>query len=270
MVELIRRVIPRDIVGGNVVKLRRMDATVHILCVRTSAATCLTPSATRSPALLAPLRARPSSSASARTASVRPALCRRPTHGAVIITPCCYAAAAITWWFIGPLDFKQRAPNLEGVDRHRSLGARLFSYPLTILNGAKLFVLSIVRGATLIFGSRKLVWLFPCAEPAHRSALTWAAATLLPSMVTATLRTESLRYLRLSAVRQTDETGLRSSRAQRLGLLAECVLTLFSLSSSQSWSAVAISVRYWLVAVSLTRAGELCGALFVRSRLGLP
>jgi hypothetical protein len=28
MVELIRRVIPRDIVGGNVQKLRKMDATV--------------------------------------------------------------------------------------------------------------------------------------------------------------------------------------------------------------------------------------------------
>ena len=30
MVELIRRVIPRDIVGGNVQKLRRMDSIVHI------------------------------------------------------------------------------------------------------------------------------------------------------------------------------------------------------------------------------------------------
>lgn len=30
MVELIRRVIPRDIVGGDISKLRRMDATVHI------------------------------------------------------------------------------------------------------------------------------------------------------------------------------------------------------------------------------------------------
>lgn len=30
MVELIRRVIPRDIVGGNVQKLRRMDAIVHV------------------------------------------------------------------------------------------------------------------------------------------------------------------------------------------------------------------------------------------------
>jgi hypothetical protein len=29
MVELIRRVIPRDIVGGNVHKLKKMDATVH-------------------------------------------------------------------------------------------------------------------------------------------------------------------------------------------------------------------------------------------------
>ena len=66
------------------------------------------------------------------------------------------------WWFIGPLDFKRKVANLEGLDRHRSIGARLLSYPLTILKGAKLFVLSIVRGGTLIFGSRKLIWLFPC------------------------------------------------------------------------------------------------------------
>jgi hypothetical protein len=31
MCELIRRVIPADIVGGNVMKLRRMDASVHVL-----------------------------------------------------------------------------------------------------------------------------------------------------------------------------------------------------------------------------------------------
>jgi len=31
MVELIRRVIPADICGGDVMRLRRMDATVHIL-----------------------------------------------------------------------------------------------------------------------------------------------------------------------------------------------------------------------------------------------
>ena len=31
MVELIRRVIPRDIVGGDVIKLRKMDAIVHIM-----------------------------------------------------------------------------------------------------------------------------------------------------------------------------------------------------------------------------------------------
>jgi hypothetical protein len=29
MVELIRRVIPRDIVGGHIGKLKRMDAVVH-------------------------------------------------------------------------------------------------------------------------------------------------------------------------------------------------------------------------------------------------
>ncbi|KAH8146801.1 uncharacterized protein LAJ45_09175 [Morchella importuna] len=31
MIELIRRIIPRDIVGGNITKLRKMDALVHIL-----------------------------------------------------------------------------------------------------------------------------------------------------------------------------------------------------------------------------------------------
>lgn len=32
MVELIRRIIPRDIVGGNVQKLRRMDSVVRLSC----------------------------------------------------------------------------------------------------------------------------------------------------------------------------------------------------------------------------------------------
>ena len=38
MVELIRRVIPRDIVGGDVVKLKRMDALVHIFYETTGTA----------------------------------------------------------------------------------------------------------------------------------------------------------------------------------------------------------------------------------------
>lgn len=120
MVELIRRVIPRDIVGGDVVKLRRMDATVHILYEVAGTA-----GAFASASIILSVGA----------------------NRVFIITPCCYAAAAATWYFLGPLNFKRAA--LEHLDQPRSIGARIASYPKAILNGARLFFLSIIRGASL-------------------------------------------------------------------------------------------------------------------------
>src|SRR5690348_16458392 len=74
MVELIRRVIPRDLVGGNVQKLRRMDSLVHIFyeVSGTAGAFCT-------------------------------ALALIPRFGnnySFIITPIFFAAASVLWFFI--------------------------------------------------------------------------------------------------------------------------------------------------------------------------
>ncbi|KAF4308997.1 Major facilitator superfamily domain general substrate transporter [Botryosphaeria dothidea] len=125
MVELIRRVIPRDIVGGNVQKLRRMDALVHIFyeVAGTSGAFCT-------------------------ALGLIPAL---GNNMSFIITPICFALAAISWFFISNLGFM--STDLEKVDSP--------NYFKAILNGARLFVVSVWTGAKLIFTSRKMFWLLP-------------------------------------------------------------------------------------------------------------
>ena len=91
MVELIRRVIPRDIVGGNVLKLRRMDATVHILYEVAGTA-----GAFASAAIILSVFALCVTLTSQAHRS-QPRLCARrslvPADRAVIITPCCCASS---------------------------------------------------------------------------------------------------------------------------------------------------------------------------------
>ncbi|KAK7512315.1 hypothetical protein IWZ03DRAFT_55600 [Phyllosticta citriasiana] len=134
MVELIRRVIPRDIVGGNVQKLRRMDALVHIFyeVSGTSGAFCT-------------------------------ALGLIPNLGnnmAFIITPICFTLAAIFWFFVSNLNF---VSSLENVDNP--------NYLKSIWTGTILFFKSVWTGGKIIFTSRKTVWLLPgysIALYAHR------------------------------------------------------------------------------------------------------
>jgi len=126
MVELIRRVIPRDIVGGNVQKLRRMDAMVHIFyeIAGTSGAFCT-------------------------------ALALIPRLGnnmSFIITPICFTLASITWWFISHLNFQ------------RPLASVMSGKPMyikAVLGGFYLFGESVWVGAKIIFTSRKFIWLVP-------------------------------------------------------------------------------------------------------------
>lgn len=68
-----------------------------------------------------------------------------------IITPICFALAAISWFFISNLGFM--STDLENVDSP--------NYFKAILNGAWLFVVSVWTGAKLIFTSRKMFWLLP-------------------------------------------------------------------------------------------------------------
>ena len=127
MVELIRRVIPRDIVGGNVQKLRRMDAMVHIFyeIAGTGAAFCT------SLALIP----------------------RFGTNYAFIITPILFTLASITWFFISNLDF------------HKSEGTGILkdkpTYVKALVGSGWLFLRSIYVGMKIVLTSRKFIWLLP-------------------------------------------------------------------------------------------------------------
>ncbi|EDN08401.1 conserved hypothetical protein [Histoplasma mississippiense (nom. inval.)] len=126
MVELIRRVIPRDIVGGNVQKLRRLDALVHIFyeIAGTGGAFCT-------------------------------ALALIPNLGnnySFIITPVCFAMAACTWYSITNLDFKPQAQ--EVLSEHPA-------YVKSIVGSFLLFFESFWTGGKLIFTNRRFIWLLP-------------------------------------------------------------------------------------------------------------
>ncbi|KAH8716881.1 major facilitator superfamily domain-containing protein [Phaeosphaeriaceae sp. PMI808] len=126
MVELIRRVIPRDIVGGNVQKLRRMDSLVHIFYEISGTAGAFTT-----------------------------ALALIPHFGnnfSFIITPIFFATAAILWWFIH-----------DGIERDtRTLVLESQpTYVQSVLGGFYLFFESVWTGGKIIFTHRKFVWLLP-------------------------------------------------------------------------------------------------------------
>lgn len=148
MVELIRRVIPRDIVGGDVRKLRRMDAMVHIFY-----------------------------EISGTGGSFATGLALIPRLGnnyAFIITPILFTFASVVWFFIDNLDFAAKSTGL--VDKSESL------LKATAM-GFILFFESVWTGAKIIFSSRKFVWLVPAysiALYAHRyleNAIAPAIAT---------------------------------------------------------------------------------------------
>lgn len=137
MVELIRRVIPRDIVGGNVLKLRRMDALVHMFyeVAGTAAAFCT------ALGLIATLG----------------------NNMSFIVTPICFTLASITWYFVSNLNFKHLNSGLATVDRP--------FYVKSVLTGFVLSYKSVYAGVIIIFSSRKVIWLVPgysVALYAHR------------------------------------------------------------------------------------------------------
>ncbi|KAH7321266.1 hypothetical protein B0I35DRAFT_210681 [Stachybotrys elegans] len=136
MVELIRRVIPRDIVGGNVQKLRKMDAIVHIFYEVSGTVSAFVTALVLIPQL--------------------------GNNRSFIITPILFCCAGIVWYFISELGFK------------REIGRVLEERPAiirAIFSGFWLFGESIVVGAKIIFSSRRFIWLLPSygvALYAHR------------------------------------------------------------------------------------------------------
>jgi len=126
MVELIRRVIPRDLVGGNVQKLRRMDALVHIFYEISGTAGAFTT-----------------------------ALALIPHFGnnfSFLITPIFFAAAAILWWFVQ--DDTER-------DAHALVLESQPTYIRAVIGGFYLFFESCWTGGKIIFTHRKFIWLLP-------------------------------------------------------------------------------------------------------------
>ncbi|KAI9374102.1 major facilitator superfamily domain-containing protein [Aspergillus egyptiacus] len=136
MVELIRRVIPRDLVGGNVQKLRQVDALVHIFyeVAGTSGAFCT-------------------------------ALALIPYFGnnySFLITPVCFGLAAVGWFFLTDHGFQNRPTQVLGDQP---------PYIKAVVAGFWLFFESIWTGAGVLFSSRKFIWLLPgysIALYAHR------------------------------------------------------------------------------------------------------
>ncbi|TQN64719.1 hypothetical protein CSHISOI_10582 [Colletotrichum shisoi] len=116
MVELIRRVIPRDIVGGNVQKLRQMDSLVHIFY-----------------------------EIAGTSGAFVTALVLIPNLGnnrSFVITPICFSLAAILWFFV-----------VDGSHERNALAraeARESNYFIAIGQGFLLFFESIWVGARIL------------------------------------------------------------------------------------------------------------------------
>ncbi|TDZ18838.1 hypothetical protein Cob_v008136 [Colletotrichum orbiculare MAFF 240422] len=127
MVELIRRVIPRDIVGGNVQKLRQMDALVHIFY-----------------------------EVAGTSGAFFTALVLIPNLGnnrSFVITPICFSLAAILWFFV--VDGSQERNSLARAQAGKT------NYLIATGRGALTFFESIWVGAKIIFSSTRFFWLLP-------------------------------------------------------------------------------------------------------------
>jgi hypothetical protein len=131
MVELIRRVIPRDIVGGDAEKLQRMDALVHIFY-----------------------------EVAGTTAAFATALGLIPALGnnyAFIITPILFTAAAIVWFFINATGSKTFDPeDLDVPDEKESKQ----NYFISVMKRFLLFGRSVCTGAKIVFTNRRFIWLW--------------------------------------------------------------------------------------------------------------
>ncbi|KAL7414355.1 major facilitator superfamily domain-containing protein [Mrakia frigida] len=130
MVELIRRVIPRDLVGGDVQKLRKMDAIVHVLYEVAGTAG----------ALLSVFMIK-----------------RYGNNYSFLITPPLFAVAGLAWWFVGTMGHVSPSQQvaLDGIDKEHE------SYFKSVATGVKAFGRSTYKGAFIIFSDRKFIWLLP-------------------------------------------------------------------------------------------------------------
>lgn len=133
MVELIRRIIPRDIVGSDEEKLQRMDALVHIFYEIAGV----------SGALITGLVLIP----------------RLGNNYSFLITPILFSLSGIVFMFINSLGTKsaiEDEPFSTGNQNHKK------NYLKALITGFVLFGQSVYLGGKIIFTNRKYFWLFPC------------------------------------------------------------------------------------------------------------
>ncbi|KAJ9113870.1 hypothetical protein QFC19_000063 [Naganishia cerealis] len=135
MVELIRRVIPRDIVGGDVIKLRKMDAIVHVMYEVAGTIGAFT-----STSLIGKLGYNYSS----------------------IPSPILFCTAGLVWRFVSDHRTTVRAsladePGLSGLEKEDTKK----SYMHSIWVGVRSFGKSFYFGLLLVCSSRKYIWLLP-------------------------------------------------------------------------------------------------------------
>ena len=142
MVESIRRVIPVNIAGDNVVKLRKMNALVHIFYELAGVSGALVTALVLIP--------------------------RFGNNHAFIITPILFTAAGLLWLLIQSLHLGTSDPDGDPAPYMKKTKA---NYCKTVSRGALFFIKSIFIGAKIVFSSRRFIWLFatyPLALYAHR------------------------------------------------------------------------------------------------------
>jgi MFS family permease len=128
MVELIRRIIPQEIVGSDEEKLQRMDALVHVFYEIAGV----------SGALITGLILIP----------------RLGNNYAFIVTPILFSLSAVVWFFIRLFISNDEIP---GENEHVKT-----NYLKALITGFYLFFESVYLGGKIIFTNRKYFWLFPC------------------------------------------------------------------------------------------------------------
>ncbi|CAF3657568.1 unnamed protein product [Rotaria sp. Silwood1] len=130
MVELIRRVIPRDIVGDNGEKLQKMDALVHVFYEVAGVSGAFVTGLVLIP--------------------------RLGNNYAFIVTPILFTMAAIIWLFISSFGSNMNTSDNEIMLTNKS------NYFKSVLEGFVLFGKSFFIGAKIIFTHRKFIWLWTC------------------------------------------------------------------------------------------------------------
>ncbi len=129
MVELIRRVIPRDLVGGNVQKLRRMDSMVHVFYESSGTAGAFCTALVLSPYL--------------------------GNNFSFLVTPILFAAASLLWYLIKEANLPREVEPGVGLLENQPV------YIKAVTSGFYLFFESVWTGAKIIFTHRKFIWLLP-------------------------------------------------------------------------------------------------------------